>query len=69
MNLQTKEKQGETEETKVGVVVMEVDETRGTEEECDYTLDGAVDFKGHPALKGKSGGWLAGTLILGNPYS
>lgn len=48
---------------------MEVDETRGTEEECDYTLDGAVDFKGHPALKGKSGGWLAGTLILGNPYS
>ncbi|XP_020084193.1 protein NRT1/ PTR FAMILY 7.3 isoform X2 [Ananas comosus] len=45
---------------------MEVDETRGTEEECDYTLDGAVDFKGHPALKGKSGGWLAGTLILVN---
>jgi solute carrier family 15 (peptide/histidine transporter), member 3/4 len=32
---------------------------------CEYTLDGSVDIKGHPAVKGKSGGWLAGGLILG----
>ncbi|CAO2047917.1 unnamed protein product [Urochloa humidicola] len=33
---------------------------------CDYTLDGSVDIKGRPAVKGKSGGWLAGGLILVN---
>ncbi|CAL5054942.1 unnamed protein product [Urochloa decumbens] len=32
----------------------------------DYTLDGSVDIKGRPAVKGKSGGWLAGGLILVN---
>jgi hypothetical protein len=32
---------------------------------CEYTLDGSVDMKGRPAVKGKSGGWLAGALILG----
>lgn len=32
---------------------------------CEYTLDGSVDIKGRPAVKGKSGGWLAGGLILG----
>lgn len=32
---------------------------------CEYTLDGSVDMKGRPAVKGKSGGWLAGGLILG----
>lgn len=32
---------------------------------CEYTLDGSVDIKGRPAIKGKSGGWLAGALILG----
>jgi hypothetical protein len=32
---------------------------------CEYTLDGSVDIKGRPAVKGKSGGWLAGALILG----
>jgi hypothetical protein len=31
----------------------------------EYTLDGSVDIKGQPAVKGKSGGWLAGGLILG----
>ncbi|RLN08252.1 hypothetical protein C2845_PM11G29650 [Panicum miliaceum] len=31
---------------------------------CEYTLDGSVDIKGRPAVKGKSGGWLAGGLIL-----
>ncbi|KAG0534608.1 hypothetical protein BDA96_04G293900 [Sorghum bicolor] len=33
---------------------------------CEYTLDGSVDIKGRPAVKGKSGGWLAGALILVN---
>ncbi|KAG2660727.1 hypothetical protein PVAP13_1KG441900 [Panicum virgatum] len=33
---------------------------------CEYTLDGSVDIKGRPAVKGKSGGWLAGGLILVN---
>ena len=32
---------------------------------CEYTLDGSVDIKGRPAVKGRSGGWLAGALILG----
>jgi len=32
---------------------------------CEYTLDGSVDIKNRPAVKGKSGGWLAGGLILG----
>lgn len=32
----------------------------------EYTLDGSVDIKGQPAVKGKSGGWLAGGLILVN---
>jgi hypothetical protein len=31
----------------------------------DYTLDGSVDIKGRPAVKGTSGGWIAGGLILG----
>ncbi|KMZ66416.1 putative Nitrate Transporter 1.5a [Zostera marina] len=30
------------------------------------TLDGSVDFKGRPAIKSKSGGWVAGFLILVN---
>ncbi|KAF8671997.1 hypothetical protein HU200_049817 [Digitaria exilis] len=33
---------------------------------CEYTLDGSVDIKGRAAVKGKSGGWLAGGLILVN---
>jgi hypothetical protein len=42
-------------------------ERRAAEEKlCEYTLDGSVDIKGRPAVKGKSGGWLAGGLILGN---
>lgn len=38
----------------------------GEEECCEYTLDGSVDIKGRPAIKGRTGGWIAGTLILGN---
>ncbi|KAI4981237.1 hypothetical protein ZWY2020_021722 [Hordeum vulgare] len=42
-------------------------ERRAAEEKlCEYTLDGSVDIKGRPAVKGKSGGWLAGGLILVN---
>jgi len=34
------------------------------------TMDGSVDSKGRPANKKKTGGWLAGSLLLGNslPY-
>lgn len=35
------------------------------EETSYYTLDGSVDLKGRPAVKAKSGGWVAGFLILG----
>jgi hypothetical protein len=28
------------------------------------TMDGSVDWHGNPCLKNKSGGWLAGSLIL-----
>lgn len=31
-------------------------------EEC--TLDGTVDWHGHPAIKNKSGKWIAGIIIL-----
>uniref|UniRef100_J3LG03 Uncharacterized protein n=1 Tax=Oryza brachyantha TaxID=4533 RepID=J3LG03_ORYBR len=52
------------------VIVMEGDESETSnapkDECCDYTLDGSVDIKGSPAVKGKSGGWLAGGLILVN---
>lgn len=50
------------------VIDMEREErnTRKEEKCCEYTLDGSVDIKGQPAAKGKSGGWLAGGLILVN---
>lgn len=32
------------------------------QEEC--TLDGTVDWHGHPAIKKKSGQWVAGIIIL-----
>ncbi|PON56722.1 Proton-dependent oligopeptide transporter [Parasponia andersonii] len=31
-----------------------------------YTQDGSVDRHGHPAIRGRSGSWLAGVLILVN---
>lgn len=67
--LQAKEEQEAKEvEMKVGVVPMEGD--GGTEAQgkecCDYTLDGSVDLRGSPAIKGSSGGWVAGVLLLGN---
>ncbi|XP_058104222.1 protein NRT1/ PTR FAMILY 7.3-like [Magnolia sinica] len=40
-------------------------EMKGGEEE-EYTLDGSVDRHGLPAIKGRSGGWHAGFLILVN---
>ncbi|WOL13234.1 hypothetical protein Cni_G22003 [Canna indica] len=32
----------------------------------EYTLDGSVDIRRRPALKAKTGGWVAGVLILVN---
>lgn len=52
------------EENRIGVGVL----MKGTEkkqEEVVYTLDGSVDRHGRPAIKGRSGGWQAGFLILG----
>ena len=39
------------------------------EKEC--TRDGSIDWHGKPALKGKTGGWRCGTLLLGTyfPYN
>ncbi|KAJ7944623.1 protein NRT1/ PTR FAMILY 7.3-like [Quillaja saponaria] len=36
------------------------------EQEGCTTLDGSVDFHGRPAIRTKSGSWLAGTIILLN---
>ncbi|KAJ1280450.1 hypothetical protein BS78_04G233600 [Paspalum vaginatum] len=55
---------------KMMVLVVEGEETRvpapKQDKCCEYTLDGSVDIKGRPAIKSKSGGWLAGGLILVN---
>ncbi|XP_020597376.1 protein NRT1/ PTR FAMILY 7.2-like [Phalaenopsis equestris] len=32
----------------------------------EWTMDGSVDFKSRPARRGKSGGWLAASLVLVN---
>ncbi|KAJ6845604.1 protein NRT1/ PTR FAMILY 7.3-like [Iris pallida] len=32
----------------------------------EYTMDGSVDMKGKPAAKGRTGGWVAGWLVLVN---
>ncbi|XP_017699967.3 protein NRT1/ PTR FAMILY 7.3-like [Phoenix dactylifera] len=45
---------------------MDGDGRREEEECCEYTLDGSVDIKGRPAIKGKTGGWIAGILLLVN---
>lgn len=36
------------------------------EEEEARTLDGTIDWNGRPAIRGKSGGWVAGIIILLN---
>ncbi|KAG8071928.1 hypothetical protein GUJ93_ZPchr0006g42335 [Zizania palustris] len=51
---------------KMTVILMEGDETRTAAPKEEYTLDGSVDIKGSPAVKGRSGGWLASGLILVN---
>lgn len=33
--------------------------------EEEFTQDGSVDRHGRPAIRGRSGGWEAGILILG----
>jgi hypothetical protein len=47
--------------------VMYEGESDDTMEEdcCGHTQDGSVDSRGKPALKKKSGGWVAGIIILG----
>jgi hypothetical protein len=54
-------------ERSVKMDVMYEGESDDTMEElcCGRTQDGSVDFRGKPALKRKSGGWLAGIIILG----
>ncbi|XP_039002471.1 protein NRT1/ PTR FAMILY 7.2-like [Hibiscus syriacus] len=42
------------------------DEKRNTKEEEVYTLDGAVDRHGKPAIRSKTGTWVAGILLLVN---
>lgn len=37
-------------------------------DQYEYALDGSVDFRGRPAAKGKTGGWVAGSLVLGNYF-
>lgn len=34
------------------------------EEEEEFTLDGSVDLHGRPAIRAKSGRWVAGIIIL-----
>ncbi|TVT99738.1 hypothetical protein EJB05_54877 [Eragrostis curvula] len=58
------------EDIKMRVIVVEGEEmsapTLKEDKCCEYTLDGSVDIKGRPAVKGRSGGWIAGGLILVN---
>lgn len=44
----------------LGTLKGKFEEEKG--EEC--TLDGTVDWKGQPAIKGRTGQWVAGTIIL-----
>lgn len=37
-------------------------ETKEEREVC--TLDGTIDWHGQPAIRSKSGGWVAGIIIL-----
>ncbi|XP_058085201.1 protein NRT1/ PTR FAMILY 7.3-like isoform X1 [Magnolia sinica] len=45
---------------------MEGRNNKAVQEEEECTLDGSIDRHGRPAIKGKSGGWQAGFLILVN---
>lgn len=40
------------------------EKTKKGQEAC--TLDGTVDRHGRPAIRERSGTWIAGILILGN---
>ncbi|KAL6008504.1 hypothetical protein ACLOJK_034016 [Asimina triloba] len=44
----------------------EVGNKVGRKQEDECTQDGSVDRRGHPAIKGKSGGWKSGVLLLVN---
>lgn len=41
-------------------------EEKFKEDQEEHTLDGSVDYHGRPAIRAKSGGWVAGIIILLN---
>lgn len=47
--------------------VFEVDQSKGGEKRLlnECTRDGSVDWYGKPAVKGSTGGWRCGMLLLG----
>ncbi|KAJ4811588.1 Protein NRT1/ PTR FAMILY 5.1 [Rhynchospora pubera] len=61
-------KQEDQKNVKIDVTYGEGEKEDAMEEEfsCGHTQDGTVDFRGKPAIKNKSGGWLAGIIILVN---
>lgn len=50
--------------TKLSCIPQEI--RGGKDEKYENTLDGSVDFRGRPAVKGRTGGWVAASLLLGN---
>ncbi|CAL5428315.1 unnamed protein product [Camellia sinensis] len=42
--------------------VLKMGKFKGEEEEC--TLDGSVDLQGQPAIRERTGKWVAGIIIL-----
>lgn len=47
----------------------QVEKHKGGEDQHTCTLDGTVDFHGHPAIQETSGRWVAGIIILGRSYT
>ncbi|XP_047315020.1 protein NRT1/ PTR FAMILY 7.3-like [Impatiens glandulifera] len=50
----------------ISINAHEMDEMRWKKGQEEYTLDGTVDRHGSPAVRGKTGRWVAGILILVN---
>lgn len=59
---------GERDNAKIKSASFSMERSGYKADEYEYTLDGSVDFKGRPAVKGKTGGWVAGSLPLGNYF-
>ncbi|KAJ0964344.1 hypothetical protein J5N97_029466 [Dioscorea zingiberensis] len=65
-NMMNKERrQGRGEEGEE-MKIMNINGGFGEEDEDEYTMDGSVDIRGNPANKAKTGGWVAGSIILVN---